>query len=222
MPLLPKGAVSRKIIMAVTGLAMLLFLIAHLAGNMTIYSGSLNAYAGTLRAFPLLIWISRIVTGLAVLLHIVIGIQLWLENRDAKPEPYADNRSLSATFAGKTMIWTGLLTGGFIIYHLLHFTLQVINPEFSANLHTDSAGMADVMLMVTSGFRQPGTAFIYIAAMIAVMLHLTHGIQSSFQTLGLNSDRSMPVITKTGIAAALIISLGFASIPAFIFMGIIK
>lgn len=219
MELLPKSSVSKKIVMALTGQAMFLFLVAHLIGNLTIYSGQLNAYAERLDSLPLLIWFSRVVLILSFSAHFITGIRLYIDDRKSKPGSYAVKKSLSATFAGKTMIWSGLFTAGFLVYHLLHFTLQLIMPESSAGLNIDSMGRADVSGMVVSGFQNSLIPFIYVFSMIFLMMHLTHGIQSSFQTLGLNSESSMPLITRIGVIAALITFLGFASIPATIFYG---
>jgi len=222
MQLLPKSSVGKKIVMAVTGQVMVLFVVGHVLGNLTIYFGGLNAYAEHLHSLPLLVWANRFVMLPLLLLHILIGVQLYLEDRSARPQAYAVNKSLSATFAGRTMIWTGALIGVFFIYHLLHFTVQATHPEISARINMDAMGRPDVFNMVIISFQNFLISFIYIFAMIALMLHLTHGIQSSFQSLGLNNEDTLPVISKTGSIAAVIVSLGFASIPFIIFIGILK
>ncbi len=123
--------------MAVTGQVMVLFIIAHALGNSTIYFNWLNAYAEHLHDLPPLVWLYRIIMLTLFSVHVIIGIQLYLENRAAKPKAYAVQKRLSTTFAGKTMIWTGLLIASFLVYHLLHFTIQVINPEISAGANSD-------------------------------------------------------------------------------------
>ncbi len=201
---------------------MLLFIIIHVLGNSTIYFGWLNAYAEHLHALPPLVWTYRIVMIGVFSLHFFFGIQLTLENQSAKPRSYAVRRSLSATFAGKNMIWTGLIIGAFLIYHLLHFTLQVTNPEMSASRHLDAMGRPDVFRMVVSSFQNFFISFAYCGAVAALALHLTHGTQSFFQTFGLNNDTTLPVIIKAGTLAAFILFLGYIAIPVTIFTGIVK
>jgi succinate dehydrogenase / fumarate reductase cytochrome b subunit len=147
---------------------------------------------------------------------------LTLENDKAKPRGYAVKKNLSATFAGKNMIWTGSIIGVFLVYHLLHFTVQVTNPEISAGRNLDAAGRPDVFHMLVLSFQRAFIASIYVGAMIALALHLVHGIQSFFQTLGLNNDRTFPVIIKSGTFAAVIIFLGYIAIPIIILVGILK
>lgn len=209
---MPKSSVGKKILMAVTGQVMILFIIAHALGNFTIYLGWLNAYAEHLHDLPPLVWIYRVTMLTLFSLHVIIGVQLYFENRAAKPQTYAVKKSLRATFASKNMIWTGLVIGLFLIYHLLHFTIQVWNPEISAKMNFDAIGRPDVYRMVVLSFQKFFISFIYILAMIALVLHLTHSIQSSFQTLGLNNDRIQPVITKAGAIAAYILFIGYISI----------
>src|ERR1700690_3212391 len=125
--LLPQTTVGRKILMAFTGQMMLVFVIIHLLGNTTVYFRNLNAYAAALHAMPVLVWLFRLFMASMLCLHVYLGIVLTLENKKAKPLAYAVNTQLSATFAGRNMIWTGTLLGIFLVYHLLHFTIQIID-----------------------------------------------------------------------------------------------
>lgn len=218
----PKSTVGRKILMAVTGQMMVLFVIAHALGNSTIYFSDLNAYAASLRALPVLLWAIRVFLFALLCLHVYLGIVITLENRKAKPEAYAVADHLSATFAGRNMIWTGAIIGAFLVYHLLHFTIQVIYPQFSALRHLDALGRPDVFMMVVRSFRHIGIVSFYIISVAGLLLHLSHGIQSSFQTWGLNNDRTMPYFTRGGTAAAVVLFLGYAAIPVVIVMGIVK
>ena len=219
-----QSMVGRKIVMAISGLMMVLFVVAHLLGNTSILAGpnGINAYAMKLHELFPLVWTYRLVMVVLFSLHVFYGIQLTLENDRARPQGYAVKKSLSATFAGKNMIWTGSIIGLFLIYHLLHFTLQVTNPGISAGRNLDAAGRPDVFHMVVLSFQRSLVSFIYIGAMIALGLHLIHGIQSFFQTLGLNNDRTLPVIIKSGTFAAVIILLGYIAIPLVIMIGILK
>jgi len=220
--LLPQSTVGRKILMAITGQLMLLYVIIHLLGNTTVYFNNLNAYAAALRAMPLLLWLVRLVMSAALVIHLYLGIVLTLENRKAKSGSYAVTSHISTTFAGRNMIWTGALIVAFLIYHLLHFTIQIVAPEFAAIRHPDALGRPDVFTMVVRGFQQSGTALLYVFFMATLLLHLTHGIQSSFQTWGLNNEKSLPIITRGGQIAATILFLGYASIPLVIVIGLLK
>jgi succinate dehydrogenase / fumarate reductase, cytochrome b subunit len=218
----PTSTVGKKILMTGTGQMMVLFVIIHLLGNTTIFFNNLNTYAAALHAMPVLVWMFRLFMALMLILHVYLGIVLTLENKKAKPVAYAVNTRLSATFAGKNMIWTGAIIGAFLIYHLLHFTVQIISPDLAAITHPDMLGRPDVFRMVVSGFQQSGTAWLYVFFMATLLLHLTHGIQSSFQTWGLNNEKSLPIITRGGQIAATILFLGYAAIPVVILMGIVK
>ena len=216
--------VGRKAVMAVSGLLMVVFVVGHLLGNSTIYwgAGGINAYAEKLHALVPVVWGYRVVMVGVVSLHIFFGIQLSLENSSAKPQGYAVDRSLRATFGGRSMIWTGLIIGGFLLYHLLHFTFQVTNPGLSAAGHVDSMGRPDVFHMVVGSFQNRVISLIYAGALTALAFHLSHGIQSIFQSLGLNNDRTLPAVVKTGNVAAVVLYAGYIAIPLIILIGILK
>jgi succinate dehydrogenase / fumarate reductase cytochrome b subunit len=219
---LPETTVGRKILMAFTGQMMLLFVVVHVLGNTSLYFRNLNAYAAAVHAMPLLLWLFRVFMAAVLVIHVYLGIVLTLENKKAKPLAYAVNTRLSATFAGRNMIWTGSLIGGFLIYHLLHFTFQLIDPAVSAIKNADSLGRPDVLMMVVRSFQDSGIAALYVTSLAGLLLHLSHGIQSSFQTWGLNNAESQPVITRGGTIAATALFLGYVAIPVCILMGILK
>ncbi len=218
----PTSTVGRKILMAITGQMMVLFVITHALGNSSLYFSNLNAYAAAVHAMPLLLWLFRVFMAAVLIIHVYLGIVLTLENRKAKPETYAVSSNISATFAGRNMIWTGTLIGGFLVYHLLHFTFQTIDPAVSAINNADSLGRPDVLMMVVRSFQDGGIAALYVTSVAGLLLHLTHGIQSSFQTWGLNNEKSFPIITRGGQIAATILFIGYAAIPVVIVMGIVK
>ena len=220
--LLPTSTVAKKILMAVTGQMMVLFVFAHVLGNSTIYFSNLNAYASALRALPFLLWTVRVFMLTMLCLHVYLGIVITLENRKAKPDAYAVTEHIAATFAGRNMIWTGTIIGAFLVYNLLHFTIQTIYPELAAIKHPDSLGRPDVFMMVVRGFQHIGISGLYVFSVTALLLHLTHGIQSSFQTWGLNNDRSFPIVTKGGTIAAVVLFLAYAAIPVAVVMGRLK
>jgi len=214
------SSVGRKIVMAITGLMLIGFLMIHLCGNSLIYIGWINAYGERLHSMPPLVWSFRLFMLCVFIIHIFFGIQLTLENNSARPQAYAVKKNLRASFSGRTMIWTGLLIAAFLIYHLLHFTARITNPDISSGI--DDMGRLDVFKMVVLSFHNLAISAVYIAAMIALALHLTHGIQSFVQTFGLNNDKTLPVVEKVGTGAAFILFLGYSAIPIVIILGFLN
>ncbi|MDD2540514.1 MAG: succinate dehydrogenase cytochrome b subunit [Desulfuromonadaceae bacterium] len=226
---LTSSSIGRKILMAITGQAMVLFVVVHLLGNSSIFgwlNGGINAYAEHLHSLPLPIIIGvRLILLAIVCVHIWFGIQLTIENRGGRPQQYAVKSTQKATFASENMIWTGSLLAIFIVYHLLQFTFQVINPETAAlknlvPLHSEM--VPNVQGMVVAAFKNFFVSFIYVGAMVTLFLHLSHGIQSFFQTMGWSNDKSQPLIIRLGTLVALGLFLGYVTIPLTIFAGILK
>jgi len=213
-------SIGRKAVLAVTGTFMLLFVVVHLLGNTTIFAGpdGINAYAEKLHGMGPFVWVSRIFMGAMLCLHVIFAILLTLENRAANPGKYAVKKMLKATFAGETMIWTGLLLLAFIVYHLLQFTVRV-TPDIV--LGTDAKNRVDVFTMVFSSFRVTPIALVYVAAMVTLFLHLSHGIQSIFQTIGLNNEKTMPQFGAFGKVLSALFFVGFSAIPVLILAGIL-
>lgn len=219
---LPSSTVGRKIVMAITGQVLVIFIVFHIAGNSTIFFYGLNDYVATLYSLPVFVWGGRIVLLLAFILHTWYGAALKLENYSAKPQSYAMMQYRQATFAGRYQIWTGVVISVFLIYHLLQFTFQVTNPSIAADTHSDALGRPDVFTMVILSFRQIGIFGVYVISLAALGLHLLHGIQSSFQTWGLTNDRSLPVIERAGTAVSVVFFIWYVAIPVSIFMGTLK
>ncbi len=218
----PTSTVGRKIVMAVSGQILVIFIVFHIAGNTTSFFRALNAYVAGLYGLPVFVWGGRVVLVAAFAYHIYYGTVLKLENHEAKPQPYVMTRYLHATFAGRNQIWTGVLIAAFLIYHLLQFTFQVTNPAISAKTHPDVLGRPDVFMMVVQSFRHIGISLMYVVALAALGLHLLHGMQSSVQTWGLNNDRTLPVFEKSGTVASVILFLWYIAIPVVIVMGLLK
>jgi succinate dehydrogenase / fumarate reductase cytochrome b subunit len=214
-------SIGRKAVMAVTGLLMVLFVIGHLLGNLTIFSGAngLNAYAAKLQSLTPVVWSNRLVMGVAVILHLILSIQITLENNAANPTQYAVKKSLRATFASKNMIWTGLIVGTFIGYHLLHFTIRA-TPGLV--LATDAAGRFDVYTMVVQSLGRGLIGLVYVVATISLFLHLSHGIQSTFQTLGLSNAKLLPMYGTAGKVLSAFFLIGLGAIPVVILVGLLK
>lgn len=212
------NTVGRKVLMAVSGFFLVLFVIVHLLGNSSIFAGpdGINAYAEKLHSLGPFVWVFRAFMLAVLAVHVVFGVLLTLENRAANPKKYAVNRKLKATFAGETMIWTGLLLLGFLVYHLLQFTVRV-TPDIVQGV--DAKGRFDVFTMVVRSFGIAPISLIYVAGMIILFFHASHGFQSLFQTLGLNNDRTLPRFTRVGTGLALVLLIGYSAIPVLILAG---
>ena len=219
---LTQSSVGRKIIMAVTGIVLVGFVCVHLLGNSSLFVGAdaINAYAQKLHSLGPFVWVFRLVMLVAFALHIAFGIQLTLENKAATPEANVQVKRLKTGFGAETMIVSGLVMLAFVIYHLLHFTVRVTNPEIYVPLGGD--GMVDVYFMVVNGFKSVLPVIIYLAGMLFLFLHVSHGFQSLFQTLGLSNDKSLPVTGMVSKLVGFVLLLGYIAIPLSIVFGYIK
>jgi len=213
-------SIGRKAVVAVTGLCMVLFVVVHLLGNSTIFAGpdGINAYAEKLHGLGPFVWAFRLVMLCLLALHVIFAVLLTLENSAANPGKYAVKKMLKANFASETMIWTGLLLLAFLVYHLLQFTVR-ITPDIV--LGNDAKNRVDVFTMVFTSFRITPIALIYVAAMVTLFLHLSHGIQSIFQSIGLNNDKTMPQFTLLGKLLSALFLIGYSAIPVLILAGIL-
>lgn len=221
-PAVLTSSIGSKILMALTGLALVLFILVHMAGNLQMFSGqdAMNNYGITLRKFGPLLWAVRLGLLAVALAHVIMSIRLWLQNRAARPSAYAFKNTVQASLASRTMIISGLIILGFLVYHLLHFTLGVTHPDDFA-LH-DAQGRHDIYNMVVHGFQNPLVSGFYILAMVLLFSHLSHGASSFFQSLGWNPPRLNNFIKKFGPVVAWLICLGFVSVPLGVLLGIIK
>ncbi len=219
---LTQSSVGRKIIMAVTGIVLVAFVCVHLLGNSSIFVGAdaINAYAQKLHSLGPFVWVFRLVMLAAFAIHIIFGIQLTLENKAATPDKNVQVSRLKTGFGAETMVVSGLVLLAFVIYHLLHFTVRVTNPEIYVPLGDN--GMVDVFFMVVKGFSSALPVLIYLIGMGFLFLHVGHGFQSLFQTLGLSNDKSLPVMGLLSKLVAVVLLLGYISIPLLIVFGCVK
>lgn len=215
------NSIGKKLLMAATGLGMLVFVIGHLLGNLKMFFGpeEINSYAEFLHQHPGLIWPTRLGLIAFLLIHVVTGITLWLRNRAARPTGYYKEKTLRASLASRYMLTTGILLFGFITYHLLHFTFHTVNNENS--LFTDSMGRHDVYTMVYSAFHNPLITFGYVLAMAMLGQHLWHGVTSLMQTLGLHHNAYNGPLRGGIKALVILLVLGFVAIPISIFCGLL-
>ncbi|MGA6993766.1 MAG: succinate dehydrogenase cytochrome b subunit [Candidatus Deferrimicrobiaceae bacterium] len=212
------NTVGRKVLMAVSGLFMLFFVIVHLLGNSTIFFGpnALNTYAEKLNSLGPLVWAFRAFLLAMLAVHVVFGVLLTLDNWTANPEKYAVSGKMKANFSGETMIWTGALLFAFLVYHLLQFTVRV-TPDIIPEAVAKRPG--DVYSMVVASFRHTAIALLYVGAMVVLFLHLNHGIQCFFQSLGWNNDRTLPRFVTLGTVLSALFLLGYSAIPVLILVG---
>jgi succinate dehydrogenase / fumarate reductase cytochrome b subunit len=213
---------------AVTGLVLFGFVIGHLIGNLQVFLGSsepINRYGAFLQGLGELLWIIRLGLLAMLVLHVVFTIKLRAENRAARPVTYAVTERRATSPAARWMLLSGLMVLCFIIYHLLHFTVQVpavngVGKDFTT-LH-DSQGRHDVYGMMIAGFSNPVASAFYLVGVALLALHLNHGLMSMGQTLGLNTGKVRPLWEKGGPAISWLIFLGYASIPVAVYAGLVK
>ena len=213
--------ISIKFFMAVTGAALISFVTVHLAGNFLIFWGqdALNAYAEKLKSMPLLLWTARL--GLIAVFSVHLGLAICLRrvNRQARKQPYVINDPVDTSLASRTMFLSGMVIFAFLIYHLLHFTIGVTNPD--NHRLVDSSGRHDVYSMVVLSFRNIYISSTYIVAMLFLGLHLSHAASSIFQTLGITTARARNILSYVGTTLAAVIMAGNISIPLSILLGFV-
>jgi len=219
-----KSSVGRKLTMAVTGVILVLFIIGHVLGNMSIFVGpeGINAYAVHLRDLGPLLWVVRLVMLVVFVVHVWLGIQLTMENKSARPVGYQQKKNLVTTFAAQTMVISGLVLLAFVVYHVLHFTFHVGVDNVDQLAKAWMGEHFDVYTMVVVGFGKAINVLVYVAAMILLFFHVSHGFQSFLQTLGLSNECVQPKYQAVGKLVALVVSIGFISIPVLIMVGIVK
>jgi succinate dehydrogenase / fumarate reductase cytochrome b subunit len=219
------SVIGKKVVMAVTGAVLILFVIAHMVGNLKIFSGpeEINAYSRFLRevgwpelGYGQLLWIVRSVLFVCVILHIVAATQLTLLNRRARPVDYETRKNVETSWGALTMRWGGVLLAIFIVFHLFHFTGGMVGFQPGQFEHLM------VYQNVVAGFQVIPISLFYIIAMGALCLHLDHGIWSMLQTLGwVNLDNTKGLRTLSRIVA-LIIFAGFISVPISVLAGWVR
>lgn len=222
-----RSSVGKKALMAVTGIILVGFVFGHMAGNLKAFQSvgasgvhPLDAYGQFLREFgyPLipeygLLWLVRIALLVAVLVHIVAAFQLWRQSRAARGTGYRREESRVFSYASRTMRWGGVIVLLFVIYHLLHFTTGDVHPDFE---------YGSVYQNLVIGFQSVPVALFYIVAVGALSLHLYHGIWSVFSTLGVQNPRVNRVRRPVAGVLALVLFVGYVSVPIAVMLGILN
>ena len=216
-----RSSVGRKIVMAISGIFLFLWIVGHMLGNLKVFFGqeAFDHYAHGLKELgdPLLmhgqfLWIVRSVMVAIIVLHMVSALLVYLQSRAARRTGYKKEESLTFTYASRTMRWGGVILLVYIVYHLLHFTVGSVLPGFVP-------GAAYNNLVI--GFQNWWVSGFYIVAMIALGLHLYHGLWSACQTLNFNNPRLRDLRRPFALAVTLFIILGFCSVPISVLAGIV-
>ena len=206
---------GKKAVMAVSGFILFLFVLGHMLGNLQVFEGpaQFNRYAQLLRILPEALWTVRIILIIMVILHIVAAVQLALRKRAARPIEYAKRKPVGSTYASRTMYWSGPIILAFVIYHLLDLTTGNLNPSFIEG---------DVYHNVVASFSNPIVSAWYIFAMVLLALHLRHGVWSMFNSLGLSRPRYTNMLRRAATFFAVMIFLGFISVPIGVLTGVVR
>ncbi len=215
-------SVGKKSVMAVTGVIFLLYVIAHMLGNLKIFFGveAFNGYSVHLRTllsefigYGGLLWVVRTLLVVAVVLHMWAAVSLWYRAKRARPVAYAHRGKLQGSYAARTMRWGGVILALFIIWHVLDITLGVVNPL------PDSAGAYQKLV---ASFERPVVSIFYVLAMVALGLHIRHGMWSAMQTLGGNSSLRQNSLKTLSFIVAAVVTTGFVIIPVFVMLGLVR
>lgn len=218
------SSIGKKLVVAVTGLAMVLFLAGHLTGNMLIYAGkeAFDEYAKFLQeaGHGALIWVARVGLIVVLVLHVWATILLTRENKAARKEEYAYKATIQASKSSRIMIWSGLTVLAFIVFHILHFTVRT-------NSRLAEIAKESPYEMVIAGFNSHHwlnflVVLFYVIAMTLLCSHISHGVASMFQTLGFRSKNAAGLIQRISLGYAAVIWIGFVSIPVAILLGFVR
>jgi succinate dehydrogenase / fumarate reductase cytochrome b subunit len=206
------ATIGKKAVMAATGVILFAFVLGHLAGNLQIFEGreKINAYGVFLQGLPGMLWTARLVLLTSVILHIVASIQLARLNAAARPVKYVKTDRSHSSYASRTMMWSGPIIAAFIVFHILHFTLGTVHPNFQ---------QGDIYSNVVLGFQQIPVSLAYIFAMLLLGQHLYHGVYSMFQSLGAAHPSYTPWLKRAAAVFAVVVVVGNCSIPIAVMTG---
>jgi succinate dehydrogenase / fumarate reductase cytochrome b subunit len=219
-----RSSLGKKYLMAATGVVLSLFVVGHMVGNLQIFLGpeAINRYGHFLQSNVELLWPVRIILLGCVVVHIWTATRLSAENRAARPVAYTVNRPVGSTYASRTMLMSGLIVLAFIIYHLLHYTVQARYVNLTGQDFTvfvDDKQRHDIFKMMVVGFSNIWVSLFYLVGVGLLSLHLSHGLSGMCQSLGLGSKTWKPLLDKAAWAAALVLFIGYAAIPVAVLLG---
>lgn len=188
-----QSSIGKKFLMALTGLVLFGFVTGHLVGNLQIFlpPEKINAYGHLLESLGAALWLVRLFLLACVIIHVWLAIQLTIENRAARPVGYGVDQTNRATLASRVMARSGLVVLAFLVFHLAHFTVRAGHPEWSEHTYRLAGGTAvrDVYAMIVEGFSNVSVSVFYIIAVGLLSYHLSHGVVSMVQSLGLKNEQ---------------------------------
>jgi succinate dehydrogenase / fumarate reductase cytochrome b subunit len=216
-----RTTVALKLVMAVSGLLFLAFVLAHMYGNLKMFAGQegFDGYAEHLREMgePILpyggfLWIMRVGLVVALVAHVWAAVVLWRRAGRARGTKYVKKKAVTATLSSRTMRWGGVALLAFIVFHLLQFTTHTVEVGGSFDSPYDR---------MVAAFSQWWLLLVYVVAMVALGMHLRHGIWSAVQTLGWSTRSREGLVKKSAVAVAVVVVVGFLAPPLAVFLGII-
>ncbi|MDI1446139.1 succinate dehydrogenase cytochrome b subunit [Polyangium sp. 6x1] len=200
-------SVTKKALMATTGVVLTAYVVLHLAGNLLYFAGpeALDAYGALLHRNAGVLWSARAVLFASFCIHVVLALDLSMRRQVARPISYGRYERAASSLGARTMLWTGLVLLGFVVYHVLHLTLGLFHPAYAPGR---------VYSNVSVAFSSVVPTVIYVVSMIALGLHVSHGALAMTQSLGLTLRRErLRALRRLSVALALIVAVGLAAIP---------
>ena len=208
-------SLGKKVVMAVTGVVLFGYLVGHLLGNLQVYLGAqqMDNYAAFLHSMPALLWGVRVLLVVSIIAHIVASIQLARVKQTARPISYVKQEAIASSYASRTMMWSGPIIALFVIFHILDLTTGT----------TGTAQYQDLRAYenLVYSFRRIPVAAFYIVAMLLLCMHLYHGLWSMFQSMGVSHPRYTPIIKRAAAWVAILMAVGFISIPVSVLTGLV-
>ncbi len=216
-----RSSIGAKHVMAVTGLGLVVFALAHMVGHLLMFGGpdAYNAYAAGLQGLGPLLWLLRGGTLFLFVVHLAMGLRLAALNRAARPQAYVVYRTRVTSMAARTMAVTGIALFVFIAFHLAHFTFGLVQPEAFHN--RDALGRYDAYSMFVAGFRNVPLYVLYLVAMMILSLHLGHGAGSWLQSLGWRHPKYSALTDSLGSVVSVVLFAGYMAPPTAVMLGLI-
>jgi succinate dehydrogenase / fumarate reductase, cytochrome b subunit len=220
-----RTSIGKKLLMATSSIILFLYVVAHLAGNLKIFLGPdpFNHYAEWLRVagsplFPDegVLWIARVVLLAALLVHVGAYIQLWRQKRRARTVGYRTFDPQVFNWMSRAMVWGGIAILGFVIFHILHLTTGHVQPDLAYEFQRH-----DAYENVIAGFRVWWVSGVYVVGVVALGMHLYHGLWSAMQTLGMNNAKYNLYRRPGAAAIAILITIGYLAIPLGVLFGMV-
>lgn len=223
--------IGKKVVMAVTGVMLVGFIIGHLLGNLLIYLPAasdgyqtvypINYYTGVLHAHPNVLSVVEVSLIAIAVLHIWSSFLLWLQKRRARPVGYVKKDNVPASYASRTMMWSGPILAAFVVFHLLHLTMGSVGLHYQGPMIAGGEERYFTYQNIIYGFRYLPVSISYMVGMILLSMHLYHGTWSMFQSLGVSHPRYTPVLKLAAHIFAWVVAIGFISIPVAVLTGLV-